>query len=156
MRDFRFCKSIALLLSLVTICQAASAQEKIVLWPDGAPGAMGNEEHDQPSLTAHLPPADRATGTAIVICPGGGYGHLAVGHEGEDIGKMVELDRRRRICAPLSTGAAIPTSLTDAGRPTGASDGSQSGCRMEVGPHPHRRAWFFRRWAPGLDGRDPF
>ena len=89
MREFSFCKPIALLLSLVTICQGVSAQEKIVLWPDGAPGAMGTEEHDQPSLTAYLPPADRATGTAIVICPGGGYGHLAVGHEGEDIGKWL-------------------------------------------------------------------
>lgn len=69
--------------------QLALAQERIVLWPNGAPGAMGTEEKDQPSITAYLPAADKATGTAIVICPGGGYGHLAVGHEGEDIGRWL-------------------------------------------------------------------
>jgi acetyl esterase/lipase len=66
---------------------AGTAQEPkvLLLWPDGAPGAKGEEEADKPSLTVFTPPAAKANGAAVIICPGGGYGHLAVGHEGEDV-----------------------------------------------------------------------
>ncbi len=60
----------------------AAAAEPISLWIGDAPGALGNADHDIPTLTPYLPTADKASGTAIVICPGGGYGGLA-GHEGE-------------------------------------------------------------------------
>lgn len=59
----------------------AAPLEPIPLWPNGAPGALGTAEPDIPTLTAFLPEADKATGAAIVICPGGGYGGLAA-HEG--------------------------------------------------------------------------
>jgi acetyl esterase/lipase len=52
------------------------------LWPEGAPGALGKEDKDIPTLTAYLPDPAAASGAAIVICPGGGYGGLAK-HEGE-------------------------------------------------------------------------
>lgn len=52
------------------------------LWPGGAPGALGQQDKDIPTLTAYLPAPDRASGAAVVICPGGGYGMLA-NHEGE-------------------------------------------------------------------------
>jgi acetyl esterase/lipase len=67
----------------LTLC-AADAPKVELLWPQGAPGAVGTEERDKPSLTIYLPPADKATGTAVVVCPGGGYGVLAVGHEGKE------------------------------------------------------------------------
>jgi acetyl esterase/lipase len=51
------------------------------LWPEGAPGALGKEDKDIPTLTPYLPDPGKATGAAIVICPGGGYGMLAP-HEG--------------------------------------------------------------------------
>ena len=51
------------------------------LWPEGAPGALGKEDKDVPTLTPYLPDPAKATGAAIVICPGGGYGSLAP-HEG--------------------------------------------------------------------------
>ena len=51
------------------------------LWPEGAPGALGKEAKDVPTLTPYLPDPAKATGAAIVICPGGGYGGLAP-HEG--------------------------------------------------------------------------
>ncbi len=38
-----------------------------------------------PSLAIFLPPAETATGTAVVVCPGGGYGNLAIDHEGKQI-----------------------------------------------------------------------
>jgi acetyl esterase/lipase len=53
------------------------------LWPGGAPGALGNASNDIPTLTVFQPPADKASGAAIVVCPGGGYGGLA-SHEGPD------------------------------------------------------------------------
>ena len=53
------------------------------LWPDGAPGALGKADKDIPTLTAFLPDPEKATGAAVVICPGGGYGGLAA-HEGKD------------------------------------------------------------------------
>jgi len=56
-----------------------------LLWPHGAPGAKGDAPADKPTLTFCLPEANSATGAAVVICPGGGYGFLAVGHEGKDI-----------------------------------------------------------------------
>lgn len=59
--------------------------ETLLLWPDGAPGALGDEEKDKPQLLVYLPDADKANGCAIVIFPGGGYGHLAMGHEGHQI-----------------------------------------------------------------------
>src|SRR5215471_10805561 len=55
-----------------------------VLWPKGAPGAVGSERADRPTLTVCLPPKDKATGTAVVVCPGGGYVVLAEGHEGKE------------------------------------------------------------------------
>jgi acetyl esterase/lipase len=60
-----------------------------LLWPDGAPGALGNEERDKPSLTIWLPPAEKANGAAVVICPGGGYGFLAVDHEGRQVAEWL-------------------------------------------------------------------
>ena len=61
----------------------AQAQPTFPLWPGGAPGALGNASNDIPTLTVYLPAADKASGAAIVVCPGGGYGGLA-GHEGQD------------------------------------------------------------------------
>ena len=43
----------------------------------------------QPSVTVYLPAKDKATGTAIVICPGGGYQHLAIDKEGHDIARWL-------------------------------------------------------------------
>ncbi len=61
----------------------AAEPKRLVLWPDGAPGAKGEEPHDVPTLTVHRPL--QASSTAIVVCPGGGYGGLALDHEGQQI-----------------------------------------------------------------------
>ncbi|MFO0960660.1 MAG: alpha/beta hydrolase [Isosphaeraceae bacterium] len=72
----------------------ASSQEPAVLplYPDGPPGALGRETSgpnngpgDVPTLTVWPAPKDRANGAAMVICPGGGYGALAINHEGKDV-----------------------------------------------------------------------
>jgi len=69
--------------------EAAHSQKVEPLWPKGAPGAKGNEDGDKPTLTIYLPPKEKATGAAVVICPGGGYGHLAVDHEGHQIAQWL-------------------------------------------------------------------
>jgi len=65
--------------------EAGPTSKTELLWPEGAPGALGSEAKDKPTLIIHLPAADKATGTGIVVCPGGGYGHLAMDHEGAQI-----------------------------------------------------------------------
>ena len=59
------------------------------LWKDGAPGAKGTSEKDIPALTPWLAPPERATGAAVVVCPGGGYGGLAADHEGRQIAQWL-------------------------------------------------------------------
>lgn len=76
-------KSLLPCLALVTTLQAfAQDPQALSLWPDGAPGALGKADKDIPTLTPYPAPADIATGAAIVVCPGGGYGGLAP-HEGK-------------------------------------------------------------------------
>jgi acetyl esterase/lipase len=57
------------------------------LWPNGAPGALGKEGKDIPTLTVYLPDKTKATGAALVICPGGGYGGLSP-REGRDYARF--------------------------------------------------------------------
>lgn len=72
-----------LLMGLFASLVAISAQDTFPLWPDKAPGALGDSANDIPTLTVYLPAEGHATGAAMVICPGGGYGGLAA-HEGKD------------------------------------------------------------------------
>lgn len=67
----------------------AEGPEPRLLWPAGAPGAVGEDEPDQPTIRAYLPDADKATGAGVVICPGGGYGILAMDHEGHQVAKWL-------------------------------------------------------------------
>ena len=53
----------------------------ILLWPHGAPGALGTAEADKPQLYPFVP-EKKSTNTAVVVIPGGGYVHVAIGHEG--------------------------------------------------------------------------
>src|ERR1700694_5167058 len=78
------------MLALFGCLAAAQAQptNSFPLWPDGAPGALGKEDKDIPTLTPFFPAPEKATGTAMVICPGGGYGGLAP-HEGQDYARFL-------------------------------------------------------------------
>ena len=58
------------------------------LWSESAPGAKGTEAADIPTLTPYLPPKEKRTGAAIVICPGGGYRALA-DHEGRPVAEWL-------------------------------------------------------------------
>ncbi len=60
-----------------------------LLWPDGAPGAVGNEEADRPTLSIYLPEGTEAAATGVVVCPGGGYRTLAMDHEGDQVARWL-------------------------------------------------------------------
>jgi acetyl esterase/lipase len=58
----------------------------IPLWQGPAPSALGTEDRDVPTLTIYLPRNAPPGGvTAVIVCPGGGYGALAMNHEGRQV-----------------------------------------------------------------------
>ena len=60
-----------------------------LLWPNGAPGAKGNDTNDKPTMTIYLPAKEKAAGSAVVIFPGGGYQHVAIDHEGHPVARWL-------------------------------------------------------------------
>lgn len=98
-------------LILIVICQIAIVantfgQSKIIdLWNGKVPGAIINTEYKQivdstnnwtkmrfvtnPTLDMYPAPKETATGTAVIICPGGGYWGLAIDHEGAQVAKWL-------------------------------------------------------------------
>ena len=79
------CRDLSLLLAAFRVCAAEPKTE--LLWPAGAPGALGDAAKDKPTLIIYLP--EKPNGVGIVICPGGGYGGLAMDHEGHQIGRWL-------------------------------------------------------------------
>ncbi len=76
----------AVLLGAFEVGQASEPKTEL-LWPNGAPGAKGTENRDKPTLISYLPDPKEANGAAVIVCPGGGYGGLAMQHEGHDIAR---------------------------------------------------------------------
>jgi acetyl esterase/lipase len=94
-----------LLFSIIAI--NGSAQNTVLkVWPVGAPGSLTSEKYSEkstvtgdivsryekvtdPTITVFLPSAEKATGAAVLICPGGGYGVLAFDHEGYAIARWL-------------------------------------------------------------------
>ena len=62
------------------------AQEPVPLYP--GKGVFVNDL-DRPSLTPYLADKNKATGAAVIVCPGGGYGALAMDHEGVQIARWL-------------------------------------------------------------------
>ncbi len=83
----------------------AQEPQVIPIWPAGSLAADAQTQHEvvtenaahehtvtnihNPTITAYLPPTDKATGVAIVIAPGGGHRFLSIDHEGYDVGKWL-------------------------------------------------------------------
>src|SRR5712692_1872546 len=55
------------------------------LWENGAPGALGTEESDRPTLTLFRAEGRQTPGASVIVAPGGGYGALALNKEGRQI-----------------------------------------------------------------------
>ncbi|MBS1933731.1 MAG: alpha/beta hydrolase, partial [Bacteroidetes bacterium] len=99
-------KKIILIFIFCNFCQMIFSQTVLPLYKDGIPNSkpVKNEEKSeytsdshiliiskvtQPTLTVFLPEKAKATGAAVVICPGGGYAVLAASHEGYDVAKKL-------------------------------------------------------------------
>ena len=82
--------AIALLLAISAgFAQGADEPEVLRLWEGDAPGALGTEEVDLPTITVYRPEPSSSSSAAIVICPGGGYGALAMDHEGHQVARWL-------------------------------------------------------------------
>jgi len=94
-----------LIFTLMTFKSPAQVSS-LTLWPDGIPGFIVNDSYVEkatvangintrfekvtsPALFPYLPPKESATGTAVLICPGGGYGALAFNHEGHAVAQWL-------------------------------------------------------------------
>jgi len=75
-----------LLIVLTMITFGLHAQEKINLYPSTEKRTIEGFDKEPPYLEFF--PASRPNGTTILVCPGGGYTHLAVDHEGKDVAKF--------------------------------------------------------------------
>lgn len=88
LRTFIACAAI-----ICSLAAVAAKGQRITLWPDGAPNSnhhelsaeemRGRNALNDPAMTLYL--AAEPAGKTVIVCPGGGYGHLAVGHEGHDM-----------------------------------------------------------------------
>ena len=93
----RLLRALAAVVVLILVCTGASmpppADERVIpIWPEGVPGAKPNAGERRvvdgrvfnvqvPTLTYRPPEPGRATGTAVIICPGGGYARLSIVNE---------------------------------------------------------------------------
>jgi acetyl esterase/lipase len=86
-------KSLFLFFTMTVASLAAAESNVIPLWPEGVPGAKPNQSPEvsdnahtsnvsEPTLTFYSPAVDRPNGTAVIICPGGGYTNLSIEREG--------------------------------------------------------------------------
>ncbi len=77
-----------------------SPANPIPIWPEGVPARQpdGGTEYEKegrtynvqdPTLTCYAPEPGKANGCAIILCPGGGYVRLAIGHEGGDLARWL-------------------------------------------------------------------
>lgn len=77
---------------LIQLSPAVFAQTRptqpLRLWSGEAPGALGKDDKDIPTLTPYWPEEGKATGASFIVCPGGGYNNLAA-HEGEPFARWL-------------------------------------------------------------------
>jgi len=104
MRSFLRCLSLTASLLLTAALSLAAAPQTLPVWPGQAPGEKGDigPEHrrppkpevrpvqrltdvTRPTISVYRPAADKHNGTAIIVCPGGGYRSLAMDLEGTEV-----------------------------------------------------------------------
>ncbi len=133
------------MVALLPAAQAARAQT-VRIWPGAAPGSESWTQQERtvehtplgavvfdvvtPTLTAYLPPPSKATGTGVIIAPGGGFVALAIDLEGRDVAHWLQ---QRGIAAFVlkyrlveKHGEGIPEMDMDTAGRYGIADGIQA------------------------------
>jgi len=96
---------LGLVIFITSVVRAVEPGKEILLWPNGAPGSEGKTGDEvvriaergervvsnihKPSLTPYLPSADKATGCAVIVAPGGGHRELWSDHEGHNVARCL-------------------------------------------------------------------
>jgi hypothetical protein len=70
--------------------ETGTIPKPIELWMKDAPGATGGSDEDKPAVYPYLPPADKNTGAAVLICPGGGFNTRCTDFEGVVIAQWLK------------------------------------------------------------------
>jgi hypothetical protein len=157
-----------LLALLPTLSRAAPTPTVLPLWPEGVPAAvradapaargdLGTESVDAngaianvsvPTLTVVPPAVDRPNGTAVILCPGGGYRYLSWQREG--------LQYAAWLSTLGITTFILKSRLQEWGHPAPLQDvlrahppGALARGRVRRRPPAHRRDGQFRRRPPG-------
>jgi acetyl esterase/lipase len=65
----------------------AAEPKQFPLWDSAVPGALGSEPKDTPQVICYALEGVQQPTPALVILPGGGYGGLAMDHEGHQIAR---------------------------------------------------------------------
>ena len=73
----------------ITFSASLQAQKTFRLWENTAPGALGTDDEDIPTLAWYPAPAEHSVGSAVIICPGGGYVFLSMDHEGKQVAEWL-------------------------------------------------------------------
>lgn len=111
---------VTLLLGLSSAPSAAQENKAALqpLYSGAAPGAKGKEPADVPGYILYSAPKDKANGAAVVVCPGGGYGGLAMDHEGHQIARWLNTHGITAVILKYRLGSKYnhPTPLHDAQR----------------------------------------
>jgi len=81
--------SLLILPLILSSAVGAGSPLKVLLWPEGIPLVSSDQDTTAPFLSVYPAPPDRATGTAVVVCPGGGYLTLAMDHEGVKVAEWL-------------------------------------------------------------------
>src|SRR5262249_48191951 len=128
---FSMRESIAVrVVGFVFLVACLAAAQTVNLWPGAAPGSehwtqkektvdagygMGLMNVVTPTLTAYLPEKSKATGTGIIVAPGGSCIAVAIDHEGTNVAKWLQ---ERGVAAfvlkyrvPVKKGEGIPADL---------------------------------------------
>ncbi len=151
-------------LAVLVLSVVAAAQTQIIkIWPGVAPGSenwtqtegaiKGSDGEDRvvnvvtPTLTAYLPEKGKATGTGVIIAPGGGFQHLAIHNEGYRVAGwlqekgiaafVLKYRLRQRTPEELQAGSSRGPRAGAAGQPAGtrpADTNAVASRRAPAGP----------------------
>jgi acetyl esterase/lipase len=153
-------RMLLLIFCLHAIWQKGKSQEVLNLYPDSIPNSKPSPDEEyidttrdvliihkisRPTLTVFLPPKEKATGAAVIICPGGGYSVAAAGHEGIDVAKRFN----EMGIAAFVLKYRIPSDVTMVNREIGPLQDAQRAIQLV---RQNARKWKIRKNRIGIMG----